>query len=88
MIEYLGRDDIFFLLRLSLKRHGGAYDFLKPDILDYAVDAPKMSSFDQELYPRWCYSELGHFATIIRPLKSHNLDGFFAPEWARQNMGY
>jgi death-on-curing protein len=51
MIEYLGRDDILFLIRLTLKRHGGAYGIIKPDILEYAVDAPKMSSFGQELYP-------------------------------------
>ena len=50
-MKYLTKAIILALHRKVLQKDGGMEGILKPENLEYAIDAPRMTSFGAELYP-------------------------------------
>ena len=67
-MEYLRKDDVILINRMTLKRHGGnfvpPFNFLHEDSLDYLVEAVKAKMYDAELYPE-IYDKAGLYMFSI-----------------------
>jgi death-on-curing protein len=54
-MEYLRKEDILLINRMTIDRHGGNFvpplNLLNPDPLEYLIEAVKAEMFGQELYP-------------------------------------
>lgn len=54
-MEYLLKEDLILINRLTIKRHGGnfvpPFNFLKEEALDYLIEAAQAELFNKPVYP-------------------------------------